>query len=618
MKLKSKYGEIVQFLLKSFLVMRITLVFILFSSAFAFSSNSYAQNAKLSLQMNNAMVKDVLKAIEDKSEFIFFYQDQHIDLDRKVDINVEDKNVNEILDQLFAGTPNIYIIRDRQITIGKSQDLLENRGLTEKRVLGDLPEPTKREISGTVKDSKGLPIPGVSVVVKGTTIGTITDGSGNFMISVPTDAKTLGFSFVGMKSQEFIFGSKVLINVVMEEETFGLEEVVAVGYGAQKKSDLTGAISSVKGKDLTLLPVQQVGQALQGQVSGVLVINPSGAPGAEPIIRIRGMNSINGGNNALIVIDGLQGGTLSSINPNDVESIEILKDASATAIYGSQGANGVVLVTTKKGKKGKPVVEYGLSMSNQSVRQKMDLMNAGEYARTVNLNRATQDASGTPPPVFTDAQIAAFDKSGGTDWQNVIFRTAPLQNHQLTVSGATDNMNYLVSGGYLDQQGLVINSEYKRYSLRANLGADISKVVHFDLYYSGAIENGNIPVVGDNPALLGSALNALLVFAPTISPYDANGNYSRTSVGYGATDSWNPLAAAREPKIANSNVQNNVSANLTFNILKGLTFKVVGGAYISNVKNMSYYNTQTMEGLPSPIGVGLAKYYNSLYYAHIY
>jgi len=471
-----------------------------------------------------------------------------------------------------------------------------------------------KTITGKITNESGEPLKGASLSVIGTSIVTTTDADGNFKIAVSENAKKIRISFVGYKSQDITIGNSTRLNIVLVSDVQSLLDVVVVGYGTQKKSDLTGAISSIKGKELTLLPVQQVDQSLQGRAAGVQVLNPTGAPGQSAIIRIRGMNSINGGNGALVVIDGLQGGNLSSLNPNDVESIDILKDASATAIYGSQGANGVIVVTTKKGKKGKPLIEYGLILGNQTVRHRMDLMAAGDYARVVNEERSTNDAAGTPPPVFTDAQIAAYDKSGGTDWQSEIFRTAPLQNHQLTVSGATDNMNYLVSGGYIDQEGLLINSFYKRYSLRANLGADINKRIHFDLYYSGAIENANVQPVGDYPSYLGAALNSVLVFAPTITPYDSAGNYSKTSVGYGATDSWNPLAAAKEPQIMNSNVQNNVGANLDFKILKGLTFKVVGGAYISNIKNKSYFNSKTAEGQSSPIGVGYARYNDQIYY----
>jgi len=471
----------------------------------------------------------------------------------------------------------------------------------------------KKLVNGVVFDESKVAIPGVTVVQKGTSTGTITDAKGQFSIQVTGKDASLIFSFVGYESKTVSVGDNATFEIKLKESNVELTDVVVVGYGSQKKSSLTGSISSIKGKDLTLLPVQQVSQALQGRSSGVMVLNTSGAPGSDAIIRIRGMNSVNGGNAALIVIDGLQGGTLNSLNPNDIESIEILKDASATAIYGSRGANGVILITTKKGKKGKPMINYDLIIGNQTLRHKIDLMNAGDYARSMNKYRATQDGAGTPPPVFTDGQIVAFDKNGGTDWQNEIFRNAPIQNHQLTVSGATDNVDYLVSGGFVDQQGILINSLYKRYSLRTNLGTEITKKIHFDLYYFGSIENGNVQLVGASmtPFIggpLSQSLSSALVFYPTLPPYDSNGKYSAAMPGVGPSSSWNPLASAKEPQIANSTVQNNVNANLDFKILKGLTLRITGGAFIRNIKNKSYYNGNTMEGQASALGVGIATY----------
>jgi TonB-linked SusC/RagA family outer membrane protein len=471
-------------------------------------------------------------------------------------------------------------------------------------------------VKGSVNDAgNNQTLPGATVKVTGTNTGTTTDIDGKYSLSVPANAKSLTISFVGYLSEEVAIGTASVINVTLTTDAQNLEGVIVVGYGSQKKSDLTGAIVSVKGKDLTTIPTQQVAQSIQGRAAGVWVLNASGAPGSDAIIRIRGMNSVNGGNNALIVIDGMQGGTLSSLNPNDVESMEILKDASATAIYGSRGANGVVLITTKKGKKGKPMVDYGLIMGTQSLRHKIDLMSAGDYARSVNLFKGTQDGYGTPPPIFTDAEIAAFDKNGGTDWQDQIFRNAPLLNNQLTVSGATDKVNYLVSGGFINQQGILTNSEYKRYSLRTNLGAEISKVIHFDLFYSGSWEKGNIQPVGDYAGYNGQALNTVLTFNPTTPPYDSSGNYIlRPPAGYGAYDSWNPLASAKEPKIENSTVQNNVNTNLDFKILDGLTLRITGGANIQNTKNKSYFNSNTAEGQKTSAGVGVANYYDVLAY----
>ncbi len=466
----------------------------------------------------------------------------------------------------------------------------------------------QRAISGKITDANDEPIAGANVTVKGTIVGTTTDTDGKYKLTVPSGANTLVVSFIGYLTQEVIIGNQSVVNVVLESDIQALSEIVVVGYGQQRKSDITGAISSVKGRELVQLPMQRVDQALQGRAAGVLVLNTAGAPGANTTIRVRGMNSINGGNNALIVVDGLQGANLNALNPNDIESIEILKDASATAIYGSRGANGVILITTKSGKKGKPTIDYSFSYGSQTIRHKLELMGAADYAITRNANRATDNASGVPVPIFTDTQIAELRSGGGTDWQDVIYRTAPISNHQLTISGATENMKYLVSGGYLDQQGILINSAYKRFTLRANLSADITKNVSFGLNWSGSKEAGNSPPYGGGTALsfLGQAVNIAPRWDPTTPPYDAEGNYNRHPLGYGAYDTWNPLAAAKEPDIMNNTIRNSINTYLEFKIIEGLRLKITGGATIENGKNKSYFNSKTWEGKPIGGKVGYA------------
>ncbi len=453
------------------------------------------------------------------------------------------------------------------------------------------------------------PVSGATVTVKGTSNSVAAGPDGSFTIPVSASKVTLIISSVGYTAKELVVGpGQNNISIPLETDQTTMGEVVVVGYGSQKKSDLTGAISSVKGSDLTQLSTQRVDQALQGRAAGVFVLNTAGAPGANATIRVRGMNSINGGNNALVVIDGLQGGSLTSINPNDIESMEILKDASATAIYGSRGANGVILITTKNGKKGKPVIDYGFSYGSQTIRHKLDLMSAADYAITRNADKATQNGSGTPTPIFSDAQIAELKTSGGTDWQDVIYRTAPITNHQLSISGGTDNMKYIVSGGYLDQQGILVNSAYKRFTLRANVSADITKSVSFGLNWGGSKEMGNSPPYGGGTALsfLGQAVNIAPRWDPTTPPYDADGNYNRHPSGYGAYDTWNPLAAAQEPDITNNTISNNVTAYLEVKIIEGLKLRVSGGAIIENGNNKSYYNSKTWEGKPIGGKVGYA------------
>ncbi|MFD1140049.1 SusC/RagA family TonB-linked outer membrane protein [Larkinella insperata] len=456
----------------------------------------------------------------------------------------------------------------------------------------------ERVISGRVTGNDG-PLPGASIVVKGTTVGTTTDTEGKYTLRAADKATTLVVSYIGYLPQEIAIGNRTTIDIVLQQDANTLSEMVVVGYGTQRKSDLTGSISSIKAADITQLPTQRVDQALQGRAAGVMVLNTDGAPGGNTTIRVRGMNSINGGNNALIVIDGLQGGNLNSLNPNDIENIEVLKDASATAIYGSQGANGVILITTKMGKKGKPMITYSYNIGVQNLRNKLDVMNAADFARTVNANIATQTGSGNiPVPMFTDAQIRDYEQTGGTDWQDVVYRTATLQNHQLSISGGTENLRYLVSGGYLDQQGILVNSSYKRFSLRANLNTDITKRVRFGLNWAGSKEAGNSPPFGDaGISFLGNAVNVAPRWAPTEPVYDANGNYSVHRPGYGASDTWNPLASAMEPYIDNNTIRNTLNGYLEFDLLKDLKLRITGGAIIQNLNNQRYYNLKTKEGV---------------------
>lgn len=324
--------------------------------------------------------------------------------------------------------------------------------------------------------------------------------NGAFNLNVPPDAQALVISYIGYTPTEVPIQGRTNFSIALTPDTETLQEVVVVGYGTQRKSDLTGAISSVKGTELAQLPMQRVDQALQGRAAGVMVLNTSGQPGGQTTIRIRGMNSIQGSNQPLVVVDGLQGVDINSLNPNDIESMEILKDASATAIYGSQGANGVILITTKKGKRGKPVINYSFNQSYQQIRRKLDVMNASEFVNTVNAYRATEDMPGTviitPTPVFTNEEVQYWSTREGTDWQDEVYRSAPMSNHQLSLSGGTDNVSYLVSGGYLDQKGILLNSAFQRFTLRANVNVDVTKNTSFGLSWAGIKEKGNTPPFG--------------------------------------------------------------------------------------------------------------------------
>jgi TonB-linked SusC/RagA family outer membrane protein len=469
-------------------------------------------------------------------------------------------------------------------------------------------------LKGKVTSSEdGSGIPGASIVVAGTTVGTITNSDGNFSITAPANAKTLKVSFVGMKSQEVTIGSKTDFNIKLESEITALDEVVAVGYGTQKKSDLTGAISSVKGNDLTLSPVMRADQALQGRAAGVMVQNTDGAPGGNITIRVRGSNSLQGNSNALVVIDGLQGGDMKTLNPNDIESIEVLKDASATAIYGSRGANGVILISTKKGKSGKPVINYNFSEGAQRITKVIDVMNAGEFARAANEFSATLDEdyppSGFKP--FTDEEVANFEKNGGTDWQREVYKTGKLINHQLSISGGGEHMNYFVSGSYMDNKGIMINSYYKRYNLRANVNTDINEWVSIGLNWAGTKEISNVPPFGNGSGsgeVMGQAANEAYLWDATTPVYDSSGNYMVHKPGYGHDEGANPVLSAMETFNEINTVNNNISGYLEFKPLKGLSLKITGGAIIGNGNNIKYLNRKTFEG--AGVG-GLGTQYSS-------
>lgn len=453
-------------------------------------------------------------------------------------------------------------------------------------------------VSGKVTSERGDAIPGVSVIEKGTTNGTVTDTDGQYTFSVSNENATVVFSFIGYSNQEIPLNGRATVNVTLMEDVISLGEVVVVGYGSQRKTDLTGAITSIPVGEISKFPLARVDQALQGRSSGVYVLNTDGSPGGNTMIRIRGLNSINGGNEPLVVIDGLQGGSLNSLNPNDIASMEILKDASATAIYGSRGANGVILITTKLGKLGKPVIDAGYNIGFQRLARKLPVMDAATFAKTLNKYRMTETGDGnTPTPQFTDAEVAAFEKNGGTDWQDVVYETGVMQNYQLAISGATDKLKYLVSGNYLDHKGILISSAYSRASLRANFAADITDWVDFGLNYAFTKETYKSPSFKEEVAFVSQVVNNAPRWAPTEPVYDADGKYWVHRSGYAANDTWNPLASAVEPIIDNPTFRNNANMFLNFKILKGLSFRVTGGALFTNAYFRDYYNSKTLAGL---------------------
>jgi iron complex outermembrane receptor protein len=546
---------------KTFLIMRLSFIILLISSL-TVVGNSYSQTTKFSFQLSKATIKDVFQTIERNSEFIIVYSDNVIDVSREVSVKVSDSPVEKILDQILKESGNGYQIKDRQIVITDRTESPVN-------VM------QKHDVKGVVKATDGSPLPGATVVEKGTTNGTITDVDGKFSLSVKENS-TLSFSFVGYTSVEMEYKGQATINVILKEESIGIDEVVAVGYGVQRKSDLTGATNRLSEKDmnksLAISPVEM----MQGRIAGVNITQNNGEPGGGVTVRVRGSSSIRSGQEPLYVVDGIpldnsnltpsggsaagygSGGSknpLSFLNPEDIESIDILKDASSTAIYGARGANGVVLVTTKKGKKGESTITLDSYLGVSNIREKMDVLSASDFRK------------------YTRADGSKLlDLGASVNWQDEIFRTAITQNHALGWSGGTDKSSYHLSLGYLDQQGIVHNSGLKKLNGSVKL---TQKAFNDKLLLTGSLmasqqEDSRLPISeASGSGYEGDLIITALKSNPTFPIYNADGTYYQHT-----TDQRNPVAMMNlvDDKVNTIRVVANVSAE--YEIIKGLKYKL--------------------------------------------
>jgi TonB-linked SusC/RagA family outer membrane protein len=419
----------------------------------------------------------------------------------------------------------------------------------------------QQSIRGKVVDSDGIPLPGVAVVEKGTANGTATNIDGEYTLSAPADV-VLQFSFVGMLTLNEEVNGRSSINVTMHPDAIGIDEVVAIGYGTMKKSDVTGSVMSVNSDAFEAQPIVRMDQALQGKAAGVQVTQTSGHPGAGYKIRIRGTNSISGSNNPLYVVDGLVVGDINSINVNDIESMEVLKDASATAIYGSRGANGVVLISTKRGTKGKGTISFETFHGLSNIIQELPIMNAVEYAEGVNYMEGNE--------VFTPDEIAGLSANPPQSMQDAIFRTAYSHNYQLSFSGGSEKTDYYISGNVFDAEGTMLDSKYKRYTVRANFNAQVKEKVKVGFNTSGSrVEN-----TGQNVYLVGA-----YTWDRTTAPYDENGEYNMTpllhsGIGMGGI---NPVVGALENTTDNFTNRIVASSYIDIQLMKNLVFNVSGG-----------------------------------------
>ncbi|WP_172594410.1 TonB-dependent receptor [Mariniphaga sediminis] len=468
--------------------MKIT-TFLLFVMFFQVSAGVFSQNRGLiNLKAENESLKEILRLVENQSNYRFLYNSNNINVEQKKNINCQAKSINEVLDVLFNGTDIKYRSFEKTYVL-----FSEERG-------GNLPSGDiltsplqQRTVSGKVTDSDGLPLPGVTVVIKGTTQGTVTNTDGSYSLGNVPENAILSFSFVGMKTQEIPVESQTTIDLIMASMSVGIEEVVAIGYGTLTKSDLTGSIGSISSEELTIKGTTSPIEALQGQVAGVNINATSGRTGTDFEIKIRGDNSLTGGN-PLYVVDGMVTGGIQFLNPQDIERIDILKDASSTAIYGSRGSNGVVIVTTKLAsnlKSNKPVISYSGYYGVRAPARLPDLMDGDEYweyRQNAYLGAEYYSGADITLPEYNQEWVDArtnfaasptlrniLAEKNYTDWQNVMTNNGYQQNHWLSVSAQGDNnMSYLFGIGYQTEKGILANEWMNRYNFKASINHEIS------------------------------------------------------------------------------------------------------------------------------------------------
>lgn len=532
---------------------------------------TYAVQTLLELSVRGQTLETVLSQIEQQSEFTFFYNNTEINLRREVSVSARGESVFHVLDELFKGTNIVYKVIDTNI-------ILSNRPSTPKNE----PRQAAGRVKGQVVSAAGEPVIGANVVIDGTTTGTITDLDGRFLLDARRGDR-LRISYIGYTDRLVVVNGEEALRIVLQEDTKALEEVVVIGYGTARKSDLTGSLSQVTGESFAEQNVTRIDQALQGRAPGIQVANTVGAPGGDVRIRIRGTNSVLGDNNPLFVIDGFVGADFDLLNPDDIKSIEILKDASSTAIYGSRGANGVVLITTKGGAgDGKVKVTYSGNVSFSTQLKAYDTLSAGEFAETVNEHN---DAMGVAKHTFTDEEVQAYGRQGGFDYLDAIFRTAISNQHQLSIGGGTEKTQYRVSGNYLNQQGIVRESDYNRYTVRANLSTRINKKLSFRFHVNGASSTGKN---NQGRTGAGNPVVQALAWAPTTDPYDADGGYLISDpVGSIKT---NPLAMIYDTENIREKTFVNLMAGARYEILPGLSADFQAGS------DLKFYNTKSWSG----------------------
>ena len=591
------------------------------------------QNDMVTANFENIELKKVFEKISQTNGYDFFYEASEINIDKRVSIKVTNTCIDKFLQELFADMDLNHQIVAKQIVIKPKKVLTKKEKNNDNHL-----ERQQASITGTVLDNNGVPLLGAAVVVKGTNIGAITDFDGNFELSVPEGGTALTISYIGFRTKEVEIGSNTTFTINLEPDAAQLDEVIVVGYGTLAKKRVTGSVISIDSEAIVEVPALTPEAAIIGQVAGVQVQEVSGEPGAAPNIRVRGSGSISAGNDPLFVIDGIPisrnltssniGGVsrrrasfqpppinpLATLNPNDIASIEVLKDASAAAIYGSRGGNGVLLITTKKGSatdKGR--FSFDSYFSIQNVANKIDLMNASELisytldARNNNYLSSVDGASIDDPIGDGDRGNTNFEMPESflnwdgtdTDWQDAIFQTGTIQSYNFSyASPIRNNTSFFASASYFTQEGILDKSTFDRYNLLLNLNSQLTDKLNLDLRIAPSItENQRVPASAPYFARPPGVVYSAIVHSPTVSPFNADGTVNQLNnqsyLGGGTTTASNPLAILNAIDDEIFQFQTRASLGLSYEILPELTFRTFGGTYV-NLYNQDFYRGNSL------------------------
>lgn len=561
-RLKS-YGS---FPIKFDLKMKLTTLFLIVSLFQLQANESYGQKTKVTLDLQNVTFEQVLNKIESLTEFKFLYNYEQIDHDKIVSVRVKKELVSSILDKLFKDSNIVYKVLGKQIIL-KADNKKIQKNTKKVVVLDNIIQETI--INGVITDSEGLPLPGANILEKGTTNGTQTDFDGNFSLSVTDQDAVIIVSYIGFTPQQVSVNGKVTLAITLQEDAASLDEVVVVGYGTQKASEITGSISTVKSSEIADLPVGQITQKLQGKVSGVQISQTTGTPGGALNVRIRGASSINGGTTPLYVVDGYPiSGDLSSINSNEIESISILKDAASASLYGSRAAAGVVLITTKRGKLNTSNFTYSSYVGVQVVPEKgrPDVLNAREFAQ-FSQEVAIENGRAVDPIYQNPEQYGE-----GTDWYDVLTRNAIIQEHTLSYSSRTEKSGVSVIGTYFNQEGNLLGSEFKRYSLRINSDYTLSDKVKVGFSVAPSItQDSNFNT--DGILWDGGILQNAILTSPIANYINPDGSIPTTTTqpGLFPNPNWYNVLINQDTNNENTNLLAN--AFIEVELLKGLKFR---------------------------------------------